>query len=60
MQCPVCNADLEQDDQIDTTVIDADACTHNFKCTNDDCAKHFEIEFHPVNTIEIDYDNDEE
>ncbi len=53
MQCPECNSNLEEDDEIDTSVIDADSCQINFKCINEDCAKHFCVEFSPIDITEI-------
>jgi hypothetical protein len=58
MDCPVCNSSLEEDSDIDSGNTDSTCCTHNFKCTNEDCAKHFEIEFTPILITELDYDND--
>jgi hypothetical protein len=55
MQCPSCNSDLEVDEQVDTSVIEPEIVHENFKCSNDDCNKHFVIEFHPVDITEIDY-----
>jgi hypothetical protein len=60
MQCPECNSDLETDDQIDTASVDPTVIHENFKCSNDDCKKHFVIEFHPVDITEIEYDDEEE
>ena len=53
MQCLECNSDLEVDDQVDTSTVDSSVIYENFKCTNDECQKHFIIEFHPVDAIEI-------
>lgn len=48
MQCPECNSDLTQDDELDSTNISASCCHINFMCTNNDCEQHFIIEFTPI------------
>lgn len=48
MQCPDCNSDLTQDDEVDNTCIAAESCQINFKCTNPLCEGHFIIEFAPI------------
>lgn len=60
MQCPSCNCDLEQDDQVDTGSVDSACIIQNFKCTNEECKKHFEIEFSPINCNELDYVDEDE
>lgn len=53
MQCPSCNNSLEVDDSIDTANVSPECIIENFKCSNEDCGKHFEIEFSPINCVEI-------
>ena len=54
MNCTSCNSDLEQDSEIDTSIIESTECTHNFICTKESCKKRFEIEYHPIGIKELD------
>jgi len=53
MNCPECGGSLEIDDEIDTASTYPESITENFKCSNEDCGKHFEIEFTPISISEI-------
>lgn len=45
MNCPKCGSELEEDGDHDNTVVEADSCHHDFKCTNEDCQRTYTIEY---------------
>jgi len=51
MECPLCNGDLIEDCEVDTSITEVEICINNFVCLV--CNSHFEIEYTPIDIREI-------
>jgi len=51
VKCPVCDGELAEDHENDTSIVETSIAINNFVCV--DCGRNFEIEYTPIDIREI-------